>query len=227
MPRGNSNFNPYKHPTKRFKGNFYTKKNAREIMGASASDNNLVPLFSNDDDENEFPHDSQYDNNIIRNNNNNINYNNYHDDDDDNTNYRGRYSYMNNPFHFWDTYFCEEEYRDDHDFLPAIKKFMNLFNSEYPDAKSKENVKEAGFISVEYQYLADVFNSNDPSEFQNLLKNQPEDLLNCLGLALSEVVYGSELNYTIKGVKPWPKLYVRIQNYEPITSLKNVKANYM
>jgi len=51
----------------------------------------------------------------------------------------------------------------------------------------KERVKENGFISIEYQYLAEVFNSEDPTEFQNLLKNQPEDLLNCLGLALSEV----------------------------------------
>jgi len=44
---------------------------------------------------------------------------------------------------------------------------------------------------------------------------------------LHQVIYGNAINYTIKGVKPWPKLYVRIQNYEPITSLKNIKANYM
>jgi DNA helicase MCM8 len=233
MPRGNPNFNPYKHTKKRFRGNYFTKKNAREISGASVSDNNFVPLYSNEDDDNDYPHNSQNnysDNNIIRSNGSNpVNYNNYHgDEDDDNENrFRGRYAYMNNPFHFWDTYFCEEEYREDHDFIPAINKFMNLFKNEYPDANSKERVKENGFISIEYQYLAEVFNSEDPTEFQNLLKNQPEDLLNCLGLALSEVIYGNELNYTIKGIKPWPKLYVRIQNYEPITSLKNIKANYM
>ncbi|ORX53904.1 DNA-dependent DNA helicase and ATPase [Piromyces finnis] len=229
MPRGNPNFNPYGHAKKRFKGNFYNKRNAGEILDATVNDNDFVPLMTNSDDE-DLPHNNN--NNIIRNNNNNnsnngnyINYNNYHDDD--NEVYRGRHAYMNNPYHFWDTYFCDQEYRDDLEFIPAINKFINLFKNEYPDDISKETVKEAGFISVEFQYLAEVFNPEDSTEFQNLLKNQPEDLINCLGLSLSEVIYGNELNYTIKGIKPWPKLYVRIQNFEPITSLKNIKANYM
>jgi len=105
MPRGNSNFNPYRQANKRFKGNFYTKRNAGEILDATVNDNNFVPLITNSDDEEEFPHNSE--NNIIRNDNsvNYINYNNYHNDDEP---YRGRHAYINNPFHYWDTYFCDE-----------------------------------------------------------------------------------------------------------------------
>jgi len=113
MPRGNSNFNPYKQANKRFRGNFYTKRNAEQIMGVSVTDTNFVPLNTNsdEDDDNDFPHR----NNIIRNNENggrSLNYNNFHmddDDDEDNTRpYRGRNAYLNNPFHYWDTYFCDE-----------------------------------------------------------------------------------------------------------------------
>lgn len=216
MPRGNPNFHPYtKYGNKRFKNNFYSKSMEKEIATTSYTENDLISLMNNNDTTND---------------NVNVMGRGMDDNDDDNENnlnIEANLRYSENPYHFWDTYFIEEAYRDDHEFIPTINKYINFFKNEFRDNYSKEDIKATGNLAIEYQVLAMAFNPSDTTEFKNLLKNQPEDLLGCLGLALSEVVYGNELNYTVKGIKPWPKLYVRIMNYEPLTSLKSVKVNFM
>uniref|UniRef100_A0A5G2R6S4 DNA helicase MCM8 n=1 Tax=Sus scrofa TaxID=9823 RepID=A0A5G2R6S4_PIG len=141
------------------------------------------------------------------------------------------------PYKGWKFYFSEV-YSDSSPFIEKIQTFENFFTKRI-DLYDKDEIERKGSILVDFKELTedDEVAKLIPN-VANELRDTPEKTLACMGLAIHQVLtkdlerHAAELQAqeglsrngeTMVNV---PHIHARVYNYEPLTHLKNVRANY-
>ncbi|XP_059561579.1 DNA helicase MCM8 isoform X2 [Myotis daubentonii] len=141
------------------------------------------------------------------------------------------------PYKGWKLY-LSEVYSDSSPFIEKIQAFENFFTRRI-DLYDKDEIERKGSILVDFKELTkdDEIAKLIPN-IANELRDAPEKTLACMGLAIHQVLtkdlerHAAELQAqeglsrdgeTMVNV---PHIHARIYNYEPLTQLKNVRANY-
>ncbi|XP_068843396.1 DNA helicase MCM8 isoform X3 [Capricornis sumatraensis] len=141
------------------------------------------------------------------------------------------------PHKGWKLYFSEV-YSDSIPFIEKIEAFESFF-TERIELYDKDEIERKGSILVDFKELTndDEITKLIPN-IANELRDTPEKILACMGLAIHQVLtkdlerHAAELQAqeglsrngeTVVNV---PHIHARVYNYEPLTQLKNVRANY-
>ncbi|GAB5569405.1 DNA helicase MCM8 isoform X2 [Prionailurus iriomotensis] len=141
------------------------------------------------------------------------------------------------PYKGWKLYFSEV-YSSSSPFIEKIQAFENFFTRRI-DLYDKDEIERKGSILVDFKELTkdDEMTKLVPT-IANELRDTPEKTLACMGLAIHQVLtrdlerHAAELQAqeglsrdgeTMVNV---PHIHARVYNYEPLTQLKNVRANY-
>ncbi|XP_054429998.1 DNA helicase MCM8 isoform X3 [Pteronotus mesoamericanus] len=141
------------------------------------------------------------------------------------------------PYKGWKLY-LSEVYSDSSPFIEKIQAFENFFTRRI-DLYDKDEIERKGSILVDFKELTtdDEITKLIPN-IGNELRDAPEKTLACMGLAIHQVLtkdlerHAAELQAeeglsrdgeTMVNV---PHIHARVYNYEPLTQLKNVRANY-
>ncbi|XP_069404050.1 DNA helicase MCM8 isoform X2 [Ovis canadensis] len=141
------------------------------------------------------------------------------------------------PYKGWKLYFSEV-YSDSMPFIEKIEAFESFF-TERIELYDKDEIERKGSILVDFKELTndDEITKLIPN-IANELRDIPEKTLACMGLAIHQVLtkdlerHAAELQAqeglsrngeTVVNV---PHIHARVYNYEPLTQLKNVRANY-
>ncbi|XP_012494711.1 PREDICTED: DNA helicase MCM8 isoform X1 [Propithecus coquereli] len=141
------------------------------------------------------------------------------------------------PYKGWKLYFSEV-YSSSSPFIEKIQAFEKFF-TRHIDFYDKDEIERKGSILVDFKELTkDDEITNLIPNIANELRDAPEETLACMGLAIHQVLtkdletHAAELQAqeglstdgeTMVNV---PHIHARVYNYEPLTQLKNVRANY-
>ncbi|XP_054257104.1 DNA helicase MCM8-like isoform X2 [Macrosteles quadrilineatus] len=102
-----------------------------------------------------------------------------------------------------------------------LKRHSQLFNPV--------DIEERRCCSLDFKHiLSDKQFMEDWPDFEQHLLDEPEHTINCLGLAIHQFTLNElekEMNEEDRHTIDLPALRVRLLNYEPLTQLKNLKAN--
>nr|XP_004610994.1 unnamed protein product [Sorex araneus] len=140
------------------------------------------------------------------------------------------------PYKGWKLYFSEV-YSDSSPFIEKIQAFEKFY-TRHIDLYDKDEIERKGSILVDFKELTkdDELTKLIPN-IADELRDTPESTLACMGLAIHQVLtkdlerHAAELQVqeglsrdgeTIVNV---PRIHARVYNYEPLTKLKNVRAN--
>ncbi|ERE71817.1 DNA helicase MCM8 isoform X3 [Cricetulus griseus] len=140
------------------------------------------------------------------------------------------------PYKGWKLYFSEV-YSNSSPFIEKIQAFEKFF-TRHIDFYDKDEIERKGSILVDFKELTkDDEITNLIPDIENTLRDTPEKTLACMGLAIHQVLtkdleqHAAELQAqeglssdgeTMVNV---PHIFARVYNYEPLTHLKNVRAN--
>ncbi|XP_065748057.1 DNA helicase MCM8 isoform X3 [Phocoena phocoena] len=141
------------------------------------------------------------------------------------------------PYKGWKLY-LSEVYSDSSPFIEKIQAFEKFFARRI-DLYDKDEIERKGSILVDFKELTkdDEIAKLIPN-IANELRDTPDKTLACMGLAIHQVLtkdlerHAAELQAqeglsrngeTMVNV---PHIHTRVYNYEPLTQLKNVRANY-
>uniref|UniRef100_A0A2K6SSH8 DNA helicase MCM8 n=1 Tax=Saimiri boliviensis boliviensis TaxID=39432 RepID=A0A2K6SSH8_SAIBB len=129
-------------------------------------------------------------------------------------------------------------YSDSSPLIEKIQAFEKFF-TRHIDFYDKDEIERKGSILVDFKELTkDDEVTNLLPDIANELRDAPEKTLACMGLAIHQVLtkdlerHAAELQAqeglssdgeTMVNV---PHIHARVYNYEPLTQLKNVRANY-
>uniref|UniRef100_A0A2K5H908 DNA helicase MCM8 n=1 Tax=Colobus angolensis palliatus TaxID=336983 RepID=A0A2K5H908_COLAP len=141
------------------------------------------------------------------------------------------------PYKGWKLYFSEV-YSDSSPLIEKIQAFEKFF-TRHIYLYDKDEIERKGSILVDFKELIkDDEVTNLIPDTANELRDAPEKTLACMGLAIHQVLtkdlerHAAELQAqgglssdgeTMVNV---PHIHARVYNYEPLTQLKNVRANY-
>ncbi|XP_030638296.1 LOW QUALITY PROTEIN: DNA helicase MCM8 [Chanos chanos] len=140
------------------------------------------------------------------------------------------------PYKGWKLYFTEG-FVQSSPYVEKVKVFEQYFLSQI-DLYDKDEIERKGSILVDYKDL--VSNKQLSARLPALakeLKEMPEKMLDCLGLAIHQVLtkdlerHAAELqgqDGLPSGATPIiniPLINARVYNYEPLTPLKTLRAN--
>ncbi|XP_038074651.1 DNA helicase MCM8-like [Patiria miniata] len=148
------------------------------------------------------------------------------------------------PYKGWRYYFKDEGYSEHSPTVAKVKAFEKFFKSRMK-AYDKDEIERKGSITVDYKELIE---DDDVSEtlpdLRTDIKDLPEKTLNCLGLSIHQTLtrdlehQATMLQQQATGetgqqevevpsiLVSVPIIRARLVNYEPVTPLKNLKANY-
>ncbi|XP_007950670.1 DNA helicase MCM8 [Orycteropus afer afer] len=129
-------------------------------------------------------------------------------------------------------------YSDSSPFIEKIQAFEKFFTRRI-DLYDKDEIERKGSILVDFKELMkDDEITNLIPNIANELRDTPEKTLACMGLAIHQILtkdlerHAAELQAqeglssdgeTMVNV---PHIHARVYNYEPLTHLKSVRANY-
>ncbi|XP_062863189.1 DNA helicase MCM8 [Trichomycterus rosablanca] len=143
---------------------------------------------------------------------------------------------MTCPYKGWRLYFSEG-FVESTPYVEKIKAFEQYFTSQI-DLYNKDAIERKGSIMVDYKdLLQNKQISQTVPDLAHELKDMPEKILDCLGLAIHQVLtkdlekHANELQVQEglpTGATPIiniPHISARIYNYEPLTPLKLLRAN--
>ncbi|XP_003953726.3 DNA helicase MCM8 isoform X2 [Pan troglodytes] len=141
------------------------------------------------------------------------------------------------PYKGWKLYFSEV-YSDSSPLVEKIQAFEKFF-TRHIDLYDKDEIERKGSILVDFKELTEGGEvTNLIPDIATELRDAPEKTLACMGLAIHQVLtkdlerHAAELQAqeglssdgeTMVNV---PHIHARVYNYEPLTQLKNVRANY-
>ncbi|XP_039271965.2 DNA helicase MCM8-like [Styela clava] len=137
------------------------------------------------------------------------------------------------PYRAWKNYFPVEEYNLG-SATASIVKVLELYMKDYFDKCDQETILNSESITIDFKEITshNVIKTSLP-EFADKLFNNPDHLLNCLGLAAHQTAVQACQKLGIEqdgednkptSVDDIPVIRARISNYEPSTSLKHLKA---
>ncbi|MCI4382531.1 hypothetical protein PGIGA_G00015970 [Pangasianodon gigas] len=139
------------------------------------------------------------------------------------------------PYKGWRLYFTEG-FVESSPYVEKIKAFEKYFTSQI-DLYDKDEIERKGSIMVDYKDLLVNKQISAALPLAHELKDMPEKILDCLGLAIHQVLtkdlekHADELQVQEglpAGATPIisiPHISARIYNYEPLTPLKMLRAN--
>uniref|UniRef100_A0A672P3L5 DNA helicase MCM8 n=1 Tax=Sinocyclocheilus grahami TaxID=75366 RepID=A0A672P3L5_SINGR len=140
------------------------------------------------------------------------------------------------PYKGWRLYFSEG-FVESSPYVEKIKVLEQYFTSQI-DLYDKDEIERKGSILVDYKDL--LFNKLISHTLPNLakdLKEMPEKILDCLGVAIHQVLTvdlerraaelqgQEELPAGLRPIINIPYISARVYNYEPLTPLKSLRAN--
>ncbi|XP_053568665.1 DNA helicase MCM8 [Bombina bombina] len=139
------------------------------------------------------------------------------------------------PFKGWKLYFSEA-YSDNSPFVLKVQAFEKFFTRQI-ELYDKDEIERKGSILVDYKELIQEEELIASVPMSNELRDMPEKILNCMGLAIHQVLtkdlerHAEELQKqeglpTLEApIVNVPYIHARVYNYEPLTQLKNLRAN--
>ncbi|NXH01626.1 MCM8 helicase, partial [Loxia leucoptera] len=140
------------------------------------------------------------------------------------------------PYKGWKLYFSEV-YNDKSPFVQKTQAFEKFFMQRI-ELYDKDEIERKGSILVDYKEL--IQDRELTKSIPNIsaeLRDMPQKILQCMGLAIHQVLtkdlerHAAELQVQeglpLQGepVINVPLIHARVYNYEPLTQLKNVRAN--
>ncbi|XP_041333061.1 DNA helicase MCM8 [Pyrgilauda ruficollis] len=140
------------------------------------------------------------------------------------------------PYKGWKLYFSEV-YNDKSPFVQKTQAFEKFFMQRI-ELYDKDEIERKGSILVDYKEL--IQDRELTKSIPNIsaeLRDMPQKILQCMGLAIHQVLtkdlerHAAELQVQeglpLHGdpVINVPLIHARVYNYEPLTQLKNVRAN--
>ncbi|XP_072024490.1 DNA helicase MCM8-like [Amphiura filiformis] len=147
---------------------------------------------------------------------------------------------MMSPYRGWRMYFMGEAYNDESPTVIKVKAFEEFFLAKLPEC-DKDEIERKGCIVVDYKELVvDEGVTQAVPSLTTDLRDMPQHMVKCLGLAQHQVLTQCMEQEAVllqqqsvegpQGVPSFgvnlPLINARITNFEPVTPLKNLKANY-
>ncbi|NXN21916.1 MCM8 helicase, partial [Nycticryphes semicollaris] len=140
------------------------------------------------------------------------------------------------PYKGWKLYFSEA-YADKSPFVQKTQAFEKFFMQRI-ELYDKDEIERKGSILVDYKELIqDKDLTKSIPNISTELRDMPQKILHCMGLAIHQVLtkdlerHAAELQVQeglpLDGepIINVPLIHARVYNYEPLTQLKNVRAN--
>ncbi|KAK9681199.1 DNA replication licensing factor mcm8 [Basidiobolus ranarum] len=131
------------------------------------------------------------------------------------------------PIRDWYLYFPNEDYNDNHAYMPMIKAFVTYVHQNIEVYQTELATKNSVTI-----YYPDIIQNCPFEELQEIFKVEPNIVLGCLGIAISEAIIERSKQTIhdglIKDLEDYAsrtKITVRISQFEPLSHLKDLKAN--
>ncbi|XP_078352072.1 DNA helicase MCM8-like isoform X2 [Oculina patagonica] len=132
------------------------------------------------------------------------------------------------PYKKWNLYFPDSVYNPESALgtkVQAITKFVESHAAQL----SKDDIENKGAVVFDYTDLtSDAELAEDFPSLAGDLRDQPTEVLQSIGLAVSQVLLTEETGESQQGAPAidLPYIQARITNFEPITPLKSLKSNY-
>ncbi|NXV15198.1 MCM8 helicase, partial [Cepphus grylle] len=140
------------------------------------------------------------------------------------------------PYKGWKLYFSEA-YADKSPFVQKTQAFEKFFMQRI-ELYDKDEIERKGSILVDYKELVqDKELTKSIPNISTELRDMPEKILHCMGLAIHQVLtkdlerHAAELQVREglplvgEPIINVPLIHARVYNYDPLTQLKNVRAN--
>ncbi|NXW06130.1 MCM8 helicase, partial [Fregetta grallaria] len=140
------------------------------------------------------------------------------------------------PYKGWKLYFSEA-YADKSPFVQKTQAFEKFFMQRI-ELYDKDEIERKGSILVDYKELIqDRELTKSIPNITTELRDMPQKILHCMGLAIHQVLtkdlerHAAELQVQeglpLDGepIINVPLIHARVYNYDPLTQLKNVRAN--
>ncbi|XP_071221910.1 DNA helicase MCM8 [Salvelinus alpinus] len=139
------------------------------------------------------------------------------------------------PYKGWALYFTEG-FIESSPYVEKIKVFEQYFTSQI-HLYDKDDIERQGSVLVDYKALVeDKKVCMALPDLSNQLREQPETTLNCLGLAIHQVLtmdlerhaaelQGEGLPGGATPIINIPHISARLYNYEPLTALRTLRAS--
>ncbi|KAM6084691.1 DNA helicase MCM8 isoform 3-T3 [Theristicus caerulescens] len=140
------------------------------------------------------------------------------------------------PYKGWKLYFSEA-YADKSPFVQKTQAFEKFFMQRI-ELYDKDEIERKGSILVDYKELIqDRELTKSIPNISTELRDMPQKILHCMGLAIHQVLtkdlerHAAELQVQeglpLAGepIINVPLIHARVYNYDPLTQLKNVRAN--
>uniref|UniRef100_A0A8C5SJI8 DNA helicase MCM8 n=1 Tax=Laticauda laticaudata TaxID=8630 RepID=A0A8C5SJI8_LATLA len=140
------------------------------------------------------------------------------------------------PYQGWKLYFSEA-YDDKSPFVQKIVAFETFFKSRI-EFYDKDEVERKGSILVDYKELiCDKELVESLPDFAVELRETPQRILDCMGLAIHQVLIRDLEKHAAKlqeqeglpideePIINVPLIHARVYNYDPISQIKNIRAN--
>ncbi|NXP43899.1 MCM8 helicase, partial [Heliornis fulica] len=140
------------------------------------------------------------------------------------------------PYKGWKLYFSEA-YADKSPFVLKTQAFEKFFMQRI-ELYDKDEIERKGSILVDYKELIqDRELTKSIPNISTELRDMPQKILNCMGLAIHQVLtkdlerHAAELQVQEglpldgEAIINVPLIHARVYNYDPLTQLKNVRAN--
>ncbi|XP_041418247.1 DNA helicase MCM8 isoform X1 [Xenopus laevis] len=139
------------------------------------------------------------------------------------------------PYKGWKLYFSEA-YSDNSPFLEKVRAFEKFFKKQI-ELYDKDEIERKGSILVDYKELLQDEDLSVSIPLSSELKDMPEKILECMGLAIHQVLtkdletHAADLQQQ-EGLRTEeapivnvPFIHARVFNYDTLTSLKNLRAS--
>ncbi|XP_073484716.1 DNA helicase MCM8 [Aquarana catesbeiana] len=139
------------------------------------------------------------------------------------------------PYKGWKLYFSEA-YSDNSPFVLKVQAFETFF-TKHIEFYDKDEIERKGSILVDYKELLEDDALKTSVLLSTELKEMPEKILDCMGLAIHQVLTKDLEKHAVElqgqeglpleetPIVDVPYIHARVYNYDPLIPLKNLRAN--
>ncbi|XP_075060108.1 DNA helicase MCM8 isoform X2 [Mixophyes fleayi] len=139
------------------------------------------------------------------------------------------------PYKGWKLYFSEA-YSDNSPFVMKVQAFEKFF-IKHIELYDKDEIERKGSILVDYKELLQDNELMASVPLSTELREMPEKIFDCMGLAIHQVLTKDLERHAVElqeqeglpleeaPIVNVPNIHARVYNYEPLTPLKNLRAN--
>eukprot|EP00039_Didymoeca_costata_P008362 m.111020 g.111020 ORF g.111020 m.111020 type:complete len:231 (-) comp14053_c0_seq11:2027-2719(-) len=138
---------------------------------------------------------------------------------------------QNQRFLGWSLYFPDVDFSDDFPYLPRIRLLRRYFASQAANILEDGCHNNTVSAPVDFQSIISTPEFQGGSQCEASIgvdvREAPSVTINCMSLAMYQAMHDAANNTSNQSVSGVPHVTVRLYNYEPITQLRNLKANYI